>query len=321
MPHSQVIIPVAAGKGGIGKSFVSANLAIALARRGHRTLAIDLDLGGSNMHSFFGLPNRYPGIGDYLLSRSVDLEALQVSCGVDNLTFIPGDGKTPFMANLHTARKLKLIRRIRKLPADYIVMDLGAGTSFNTLDFFRMADRGLLVTSADYLAIMNLLVFTKALVLRHIERELAANRPVRNLLRELFAHSMEAQIPSIQELKKRIAQEDPQAVDRVDSICAQLRPRVLFNFGRSVDDLKAASNISQGVGKILSMDVDFFGFIYEDSTVNRALALRQPFLTAFPDAPAALNIMRIAERIEKYWHKNVADSADRIRRSVEQSPS
>ena len=63
MEASATIIPIAAGKGGVGKSFLTANLAIAMAQLGRQTIAVDMDLGGSNLHSFLGLPNRHPGIG------------------------------------------------------------------------------------------------------------------------------------------------------------------------------------------------------------------------------------------------------------------
>jgi Mrp family chromosome partitioning ATPase len=66
MGRGPVIIPIASGKGGVGKSFLAANLAMALAQSGHRTIAADLDLGGSNLHSFLGLPNRHPGICDFI---------------------------------------------------------------------------------------------------------------------------------------------------------------------------------------------------------------------------------------------------------------
>jgi len=63
MAEPTTIIPVAGGKGGVGKSFVTGNLAVALARRGHRTIAVDPDLGNSNLHSLLVLENRYPGWG------------------------------------------------------------------------------------------------------------------------------------------------------------------------------------------------------------------------------------------------------------------
>ena len=141
------IIPVAGGKGGVGKTFFVANLAIAMANMGYKTVAVDMDLGGSNLHFFLDLPKRFPGIGDFLKARSAELEDLIVSTEVPNLHFIPGDGLTPFMANIPYVQKLRLISRIKKLPAEYVLLDLGAGTSFNTLDFFRMS-----TSSSGYLA-------------------------------------------------------------------------------------------------------------------------------------------------------------------------
>jgi len=56
----RTIIPIAGGKGGIGKSVISANLAISLAQLGHKTVAIDLDLGGANLYLLLGLNNENP---------------------------------------------------------------------------------------------------------------------------------------------------------------------------------------------------------------------------------------------------------------------
>jgi len=128
MKSDVTIIPIAAGKGGVGKSFLAANLAIALAELGHRTIAVDLDLGGCNLHSFLGLPNRFPGVGDFLKARSAQLEELLVPTQAPHLSFLPGDGKTPFMANIAYAQKVKLIYHIEKLRAEYIILDLGAGS-------------------------------------------------------------------------------------------------------------------------------------------------------------------------------------------------
>ena len=82
---------------------------MALARRGHKTIVVDMDLGGSNLHSFLGLSNRYPGIGDFLKAKTADLEELLVPTGTANLQFLPGDGRTPFMANIPHGQKEKLI--------------------------------------------------------------------------------------------------------------------------------------------------------------------------------------------------------------------
>ena len=161
MEQQKTIIPIAGGKGGVGKSLFVANLGISLAEMGQQAVAVDLDLGSSNLHTYLGLPNINPGIGDFLKVKKVSLNDYLMETGVDNFSFLPGDGKSPFMANIPYAQKLRLIREVKKIDARYILVDLGAGSTFNTLDFFGMANSGIIISTFEYSAIMNVLMFLK----------------------------------------------------------------------------------------------------------------------------------------------------------------
>ena len=304
-----IIIPVASGKGGVGKSFISANLAIALAELGHKVIAVDLDFGGANLHSFLGLSNRHPGIGDFLKARIAELDELLIPCQISNLHFLPGDGKTPFMANIAYAQKIKLISRIRKLPADYILLDLGAGSSFNTLDFFRLAPHGILVTTPEPPAVMGMLVFLKNYLLRAIEREMARNNVVHDMLQEMYKRPMHEQMPSIKDVHQKIVSEDPGAGAVVSQIYQNCRPRVIINMGENPDDSKMAFKISQTLGEILSIEADYFGFVFKDRSVLSAVRNRRVFLPNYRNSLPAENIARIAHRIEKFWNQPVKESA------------
>ena len=177
MAETTTIIPIAGGKGGVGKSFVTANLAVALARRGHRTIAVDLDLGNSNLHTLLGLQNRYPGVGEYLRGtiKCAPTELI-VETSVPGLGFIPGDGRMPFMANITYNQKLAIFRLLKALPARYILLDLSAGTAYNTLDLFQLGKSGIVVTTPEYPALMSTLVFAKNLVLRAIDQRATTQR-------------------------------------------------------------------------------------------------------------------------------------------------
>jgi flagellar biosynthesis protein FlhG len=312
-----IIIPVASGKGGVGKTFVSANLAIALAELGHRVIAVDLDLGGANLHSFLGLSNRHPGIGDFLKARTAELDELLVPCQTPNLHFLPGDGKTPFMANIAYAQKIKLISRIRKLPADYILVDLGSGSSYNTLDFFRLSPSGFLVTTPEHPAVMGMMVFLKNFLLRSIERDMARNYAVRNMLREFYKLSMDEQMASIKDVHQKIVDEDPQAAETVSQIYHRSRPRIIFNMAENPDDAKMAFQISRTLGEVLSIEADYFGFVYRDNSVVTAIRSSNPFLPNYRNSLAAENIVRIAQRIVKFWHQPVKDSASLLFNQVQ----
>ncbi len=127
MMSETTIIPVAGGKGGVGKTLLTANLAMALAQLGHPTIVVDLDLGNSNINSFLGLPNQFPGVGDFLRIGSKPLQDFLVETNIENLQLIPGYGRMPFMANITYYQKQRLIRQLMDLSSRYVLLDLGAG--------------------------------------------------------------------------------------------------------------------------------------------------------------------------------------------------
>ncbi len=311
------IIPVASGKGGVGKSFMAANLAVALAGMGHRVIAVDLDLGAANLHTFLGLKNRYAGIGDFLKARSAELTALVTPTGIDNLGFVAGDARSPFMANIAYEQKRRLISRIRKLPADFVLLDLSAGTSFNTLDFFRLSPFGLLVTTPEYPAIMNLMTFLKLFLLRAIEKAFSDRPAIRKLLADEYRRPLGEQLSSLGDLKAKILSVDPAAGEKTATLLAQIRPRVVFNRGRRPEDFDVNQQMDAAIAESLSIAVDYFGFVHEDPAVVGSVNRRRPHLTAAPNSPAAEEIGRIAQRVEKYWQTPIPDSARRIRKQLQ----
>ena len=130
------ILSIGGGKGGTGKSFITANLGVLLANQGRKVLLIDLDLGASNLHTLLGVKNPKPGLGQFLNKATKNLDHVIAPTMFENLSLISSMNCPLEVANLFYAQKLKIIRAIQKLPYDHILLDLGAGTNFNTLDFF-----------------------------------------------------------------------------------------------------------------------------------------------------------------------------------------
>src|SRR5882757_3622914 len=101
------VIAVTSGKGGVGKTNLSANLAVLAARAGQRVLIVDADLGLTNVEIVFGLKPQYHcgdllerslSIGDVLLEGPHGIRILPGSSGVQNLTQLDADRKRRFLA-------------------------------------------------------------------------------------------------------------------------------------------------------------------------------------------------------------------------------
>jgi flagellar biosynthesis protein FlhG len=316
MNDPPVIIPVASGKGGVGKSFLAANLAISLAQQGKNVVAIDLDLGASNLHFFLGVPNKYPGIGDFLKLRMSNLDELLLPTMVSNLSFLPGDGKTPFLANITWHEKQKLIRQVAQLEADYLVVDLGAGSTFNTIDLYLMAPRGLLVTAPELPAVLSMLAFLKQILMRCFDRQAKGRFEIRQLINQIATQPMAEESTSVADLLARICTIDSELGQRLEVRCHELRPRIVFNMGMSLDELSVTGSIQNSLRDLLSLEADFFGFVPVSAEVRESISLRTAFLVHSPTHPVSLQIDRIAERIIRYWYDDVADSAHLLERSL-----
>jgi len=119
-----IIVSIASGKGGVGKSVVASNLGLLLARHGKRVVLVDLDIGGANLHILFGQIQPSKSISDFISRKieSLDEVAQEVEWG-SGLRLIPGTGQTLATANLPYAKKQRLMRHIKNLDADIVLLD------------------------------------------------------------------------------------------------------------------------------------------------------------------------------------------------------
>ncbi len=299
------IIPIAGGKGGIGKSVIAANLAIALAQLGHSTVAVDLDLGGSNLHMLLGLQNKHRGIGDCLNSREIPFDDLRIQTEWPHLKFIPGDGQTPFLANINFAQKIKLIKMIKNIQADYVILDLGAGTSFNVLDFFGIATQGLIVTTSERIALMNMLAFLKNFLLRTIDRSLVRKNEARGLFRSFFNQPMSPEQKTIKSLLNEIMAVDTEIADSIQHTCQKYRPRIVYNMLNNPNAIKVHNNIRKSTNNVLSLKVDQLGVVFNDPAVSASIQKGVSLLKYKPESIAAQGIFALAGEIAQHWHNDI----------------
>ena len=137
------IVVITGGKGGVGKSTIAANLALAMGRLGQRVTLVDADLGAANLHTMLGVVRPAVGLADFF-DEKIKLEEACVGVGIPTVALIPGTSR-PGAANLSAIDKARLLRGLARLDTDVIVVDVGAGTSFNVVDLVAVADIKLFV--------------------------------------------------------------------------------------------------------------------------------------------------------------------------------
>jgi flagellar biosynthesis protein FlhG len=316
MNNNTIIIPIASGKGGVGKSIITANLAISLANLGHSVVAVGLDLGGSNLYSYLGLENKYHGIGDYLNTKQGKLTDYLVQTDFANLRFLAGERRITFMANLPHAQKLKLISEIKNIQSDYILLDLGAGTTFNTLDYFDFSRNGIVISTFEKPSILNTLSFIKNFIYRVIIKETRQNHKVSSDINKAYKNAVGDELLLISEIIDIINKTDQALALKVKDTCNSYHPRIIFNKGEHPDNLEIISQLQNVVKKILSIDLCFFGFIFEDVNVKLSTNKSEVLLNQYPDCIASRGIKDIAKRIIKFNSKDIPNSNELLRKDT-----
>jgi len=292
------IIPIASGKGGVGKSLVAANLAIALAQAGQRVVLADLDLGGSNLHLILGLRGIPFGIGTYFNTPDMDFDDIIVDTDVENLRFIPGDSEIPGMANLKVQQKRSLIKKLLGLPdTDVLVIDLGAGTSSNTIDFFLMSGHGVIITTPTLTATLNAYFFLKNAVFRILETSFAKGSWADTQFHRLVAGGSALQKLYIPKFLEKVKEKDPTSWASYQRASAHFQPRLIFNMLEDPKDVEKASKVRRSCREYLGFDLEHLGVIYRDEVQDIALSSRLPILLYKPQSVLSQAIYRIADKI------------------------
>ena len=308
-----IIIPIAGGKGGVGKSFLAANLAMALASLGQATVAVDLDLGCSNLHSMLGLPNSYAGIGDYAHSESDDpLEAWLVTTSEPNLRFLSGDARMPFIADLNYTQVNILQSQLKGLPAQFLVLDLSAGTHNNTLDFFNLTNQGVVVTTSDSPALMNMLVFVKHCILRKIDRVIGQLPELSSLRGALWKQTIDDPVFSMKAFHDRARALHLNAADTIVSIYRTTKPRIVYNLWDSDSKCSVFHEVDTILQERFLLECEHIGLIPYDPTVRATSKSCEPFLPKNRTSDAAQAIIQLAKRFLHQKNRTLPNSAVRL---------
>ncbi len=284
------IVSIASGKGGVGKSVVAANLAILLAQKGQRVVLADLDTGGADSHVLFGLLNPPLTLTDFLTRRIEDLAEVAQPLSIHpNLRIIPGTGDTLATANMPYPQKKRLIRHLQDLNTDVIIVDIGAGCSYHTLDFFLMADHHVAVATPDPTSVLDLYRFIKLAAIRRVLSMCLA----RDVMAEGLANR---DYSSVKEVLDVAGHTDEAGRTLAETTLQTFQPALILNrvSGRArVNVLQLKKLLKEYVGG----DLTLLGEIPEDPAMEQSVRRYLPIVTHTPSSPAAIALSKAAEAL------------------------
>jgi len=261
---------VGGGKGGVGKSVLSTIFALWLARLGKRTTIVDVDLGGANVHTLLGIKSPIRTINDYISKKYKSLEDICIDTGVKNLRLLSGASEILSLANLQFAQKVKIIQSLHQLDAEYVILDLGAGTSYNVLDFFLIAQRQIVMLTPQPISIQNSYAFVRNAVYRKLSRITSQKPGLLSIIKSAMDPKNELNVRTIKELFQVIRNDGgTEAAEFLKKELATIRPALVTNMIRHQKDKNAGSIIQLVSEKYLMIKpVDLGGIAYDNRLNN-----------------------------------------------------
>ncbi len=294
--ESPEIVVVGGGKGGVGKTCLSANMAVDIARKGWRVILVDADLSCSNIELVLGVRTEAK-LDDFFHQQGPkDLGPLVSETPYDNLSIIPGTSGLLSVANPKYQQKVAFIRELRKLKADLVIIDLDAGAQLNTLDFFLLAEtNGILVITPEKTSIDNAFKFLRSALFRKIERFYKSPDVARLLQR---SETLDGFLRSIQRAGEFDENLKKQLTTEMIGLAQAVRPKIVVNRARNSYEAELAANIlAKNARQHLMIEPQKLGHILFDKIVPEAVNSGVPYIVSHPRLKISGCISKIANHL------------------------
>jgi len=290
------LVAVGGGKGGVGKTFVVANLAAALARAGHAVVVVDADLDGANLHTALGVSTPRASLADYVARREDDIGKLVSDTAIPNLRLIAGTQGNLGEAQPDAERRERLMDGLVRLPARFVLVDLGAGHQPALVDYFIAADDGIVVLTPEPTSVENAYGFLRAAFYRRMH-DVLKHPAVRRVIDEAMDQRNERGIRTPMDLLREVQAIDAAAGGAFVAAVSRFRPSLVVNEVRTADEIKLGFAVRSVCRKYFGIDAEYLGYVNHDDDARRSVLARRPLVELTPGSDAAVYLERIARKL------------------------
>ena len=263
-PEARRLFAVASGKGGVGKTLFSAALGVALARAGRKTVLVDADFGGPNMHQVLRRSDAKVNLSDFISGVEPDLERIAHKTDFQYLRIIPGGSG---LANLPYASRIKIFRHLHHIDAQDIVLDLGAGVDRAQFEILNRSDVGFLVTIPEPLALQNGFHFLRACLLQSLNSAFYQQPAILRVLSQANDRQPQTVRQLTEQVKKSGADHYLMWKRHLDSF----RPVMVLNMSRREDDVNEGLALQAAIRDMLCISFAEIFHVRFDAQLRPAL--------------------------------------------------
>jgi len=294
---------IGGGKGGVGKSIVTLMIGVSLARLGNKVIIVDADMGGSNLHTLVGI--RYPKhtLADFINKQVDTIDEVIMQTPIENMSIICGADDILGMANPKYAQKTRLLNHLKKIDADYILLDLGAGTSFTTIDFFLYSPNKVVVLTPQITSIQNAYGFIKTSLFRHLNDTFSKDIPALELIKRASSPVQGETIDSIARLFEEFKALGAEHQEKLMNCINELDIKLIINMVKDTRERNVCNIVKSVAKNYLGLIVEDLGVIQFDNILNSSINNMADFFNKKRDSMASINCYDIATTIIKSNYK------------------
>ncbi len=293
-----VIISFGGGKGGVGKSTMTSNIGALLAQNKHSIGFIDADLGGANLHLCLGVKRPRYNLQDYLSGRVNNLSDIIEKTIVENSWLISGASDILELANPYFSQKQKIINNIKKLDVDYILVDLGAGSSSNVTDFFAAFSNGVIILDGLPTSIENAYGFLKNGIIRGITRLFPGRKDLKSHFQKFSDPHKEDGFATVTEMLGFLNHHYPEETHTIREWLRNRKTFLILNMVKYKEDISVAKKFTAIVKKYLNVNLQFLGYLINEPEVRRSMREMKPLVISNPPKKALECFIAITENLK-----------------------
>jgi len=296
--YQKQIWAIGGGKGGVGKSLVSSSLAFTLAKFGLSTIVVDLDLGGANLHTVLGQNPPAKCLSDFINGNVHSLSECVVETHYPHLKMIAGAKDDLKITQITDGTKETLLDQIKKLNAQFIILDLGAGTSQYTLDFFNLAHAGIVTVLPEPTSIENSYRFLKAVYYNRLLQD-SRFESIQPLINAAMTPNNQLGIHTPTDLLNEVNFQNPELAVELKKTIKEFKPKLVLNQTRSQTDVDVGFSMKSVAKKYFGIDLDYLGYLEYEPNVWQSVRRMRPILAEYPHSRIATHVERICNYLLK----------------------